>query len=135
VASSSAKSLARKQQRRAEVAARPERPPWVERVIGGATVGLIGVMVTGVLNLGSTVVDHQMTPATTDTVTTCTVAQQGVQKSLEIGLDHPESLEPINSEEVDSECGEEIVIACDILNGLNGQIPANRAAAAERLRC
>jgi hypothetical protein len=98
-------------------------------------VGLIGTIVTAAVTLGSTVVDHQMTPPTTDTVTSCTVAQEGVRKALENGVDHPKSLEPINSEEVDSKCGEETVIACDILDGLNGQIPKEKAAAVRKLGC
>jgi hypothetical protein len=113
----------------------PQRKPWADRILGATAGTLLGTVLTGVLTVSSTVVDHQMTPPTTDTVTSCTVAQQGVKKALDTGVDHPKTLEPINPEEVDARCGEETLLACDILDGLDGQIPKDKAATARSLGC
>jgi hypothetical protein len=130
-----AEIVAKTEQQQAEIVAKNERKPWADRIVGATAGALICATVSGVLTLGSTAVDHRMTPPTTDTVTACSVAQQGVKKALDIGVDNPKSLEPINPESVDRGCGEETVIACDILDGLDGQIPKERAATARKLGC
>jgi hypothetical protein len=116
-------------------AVKSERKSSLDRAKGATAGALIATVVTGVFGVISTVADHHLTPPTSDTVTVCTQAQQGVKKALDAGIDQPDLLDTINPEEVDRQCRKETVIACDILDGLNGQIPADKATVARRLSC
>lgn len=107
--------------------ARTPRAAWLDRsfvtVAGGVLVALIGA---GAL-IGNTVAGLVLDDPRDGAVTTCTVAQQGVKKSLDLGVNTPELLDKINVAKVDEQCGDEVAIACDILDE-----PSDTAAAADR---